>query len=773
MAASDVGPDICLRQEGIPVGVLLCEPRHMQQVVVALDSVSWRKKSVKIQAIKGQLAVAVLPAAAAALEKKCLAAGSRADPSADDAQPGKRDARLVPEELRQLLLGGGVRWCPGVRNGARAALDQARAPVSGPAVSSPAGEYSFTFAELFAGIGGFRLALESLGGQCVFSSEVEEHAIATYAANFRAARPAGDISEIPSEAVPEHDLLCGGFPCQAFSIAGPQRGLAQDQLFLEVLRIAATKQPRALLFENVPNLISIDGGHNLHLIAAGLCRAGYVVRVGIVNAAAFVPQQRERLFLVGLRADLSEAIAAFEWPAMPDPPPPPLRYLLEPDGAFDGEKYALTDAQWAGVRRSHAFRRGGATWRLAQLDGYARTLRSSYRSSYQLYSEFVLFEPRTAEQRSVLARVLAQDPPPPDSDARAPAAISGNGTLISELVTAAAGEPGSADSHVLAERQAGVPADRWLVTQGEIATSGAAATGRPAVPRQNEEDMRTQTTVSDSGKEEAESSMMHSSTAARPAGTARVGPAARAIATDSGAACTAGTAARLLSDATAASLVDPMGQSESVTAAANAAARALGVWPRFYTERECLRLQGFPDDFELRGKGRPYGQICNAVCPPVARAISRQILLALGAQDGSGQVNSTGKVSDPLGSGSASECGSWPGATAGSGPARTRGSDSRPGPAPCDTASRARSCESALTIVSLELLDGVSPPPSAAGEPRGGAHQALVERVASRPAHRLYCSRCDCCYSLSGMAQNGTSSKRSRPESVELGPSPT
>merc|ERR1740117_1681491 len=105
---------------------------------------------------------------------------------------------------------------------------------------------AFTYVELFAGIGGFRLALDSLGGRCVFASEIDPHATETYRANFGHA-PAGDITEVPSELVPTHDILCGGFPCQAFSRLGPGLGLDADTLFLEVVRIARASQPAALL----------------------------------------------------------------------------------------------------------------------------------------------------------------------------------------------------------------------------------------------------------------------------------------------------------------------------------------------------------------------------------------------------------------------------------------------------------------------------------------------------------------------------------------------
>jgi DNA (cytosine-5)-methyltransferase 1 len=148
-----------------------------------------------------------------------------------------------------------VAWSAGLRVGTAAALGGGGAPPDASASGGAPG--TFRYCELFAGIGGFRLALDALGGRCVFASEVDPNAVATYRANFGHA-PAGDITEVPSEAVPAHDLLVGGFPCQAYSRLGAQLGLAADSLFLEVVRIARAAAPSALLLENVPNLMRIQ-----------------------------------------------------------------------------------------------------------------------------------------------------------------------------------------------------------------------------------------------------------------------------------------------------------------------------------------------------------------------------------------------------------------------------------------------------------------------------------------------------------------------------------
>ncbi|EOD38823.1 hypothetical protein EMIHUDRAFT_56747, partial [Emiliania huxleyi CCMP1516] len=140
------------------------------------------------------------------------------------------------------------------------------------------------YAELFAGVGGFRLALDGLGGRCVFASEIDPCAAATYERNFGDA-PLGDITEVPDEDLPAHDLLTAGFPCQSFSRSGEQRGLgdARGDLFFEIVRVA----PAALLLENVPNLLRVDNGHALHIIVHALTRAGYHCRLKKKNTRSF------------------------------------------------------------------------------------------------------------------------------------------------------------------------------------------------------------------------------------------------------------------------------------------------------------------------------------------------------------------------------------------------------------------------------------------------------------------------------------------------------
>ena len=187
-------------------------------------------------------------------------------------------------------------------------------PVPFPEPSQP----QFTFIDLFAGIGGFRVAMQSLGGKCVFTSEWDEKSQLTYKANFGDA-PFGDITkEITKQYIPDDfDVLCAGFPCQAFSIAGKRGGFEDTRgtLFFEVAEIIRRKKPKAIFLENVKGLINHGQGKTLATILNVLREdLGYFVpEPQVLNAKNFgVPQNRERIFIVGFRKNL--AIADFEYP---------------------------------------------------------------------------------------------------------------------------------------------------------------------------------------------------------------------------------------------------------------------------------------------------------------------------------------------------------------------------------------------------------------------------------------------------------------------------
>lgn len=160
----------------------------------------------------------------------------------------------------------------------------------------------FTYVELFAGIGGFRSALDQLGGICTFASEIDKFATISYRAMYDGAPElCGDITKIDAKDVPEHDLLVGGFPCQAFSVAGQRKGFSDTRgtLFFEIARIAEEKKPKLMLLENVKGLLSHDKGRTLDIMVQTLNDIGYAVDFSILNSKFYgVPQSRERVFIV-------------------------------------------------------------------------------------------------------------------------------------------------------------------------------------------------------------------------------------------------------------------------------------------------------------------------------------------------------------------------------------------------------------------------------------------------------------------------------------------
>lgn len=184
----------------------------------------------------------------------------------------------------------------------------------------PPEKFSFTFIDLFAGIGGFRIALQNLGGKCVFSSEWDAQAQKSYFANF-GEMPYGDITK---EAIKNHipnkfDILCAGFPCQAFSLAGKRLGFKDETrgtLFFEVEDVLRRWQPKAFFLENVKGLVIHNHGRTLKTILTHLDDAGYaVVPPKIINAMDYgVPQHRERIYIVGFRKDLGIMPDDFTYP---------------------------------------------------------------------------------------------------------------------------------------------------------------------------------------------------------------------------------------------------------------------------------------------------------------------------------------------------------------------------------------------------------------------------------------------------------------------------
>lgn len=247
--------------------------------------------------------------------------------------------------------------------------------------------HEFTFIDLFAGIGGFRLAFQRQNGKCVFSSEWNKHAQKTYEANFGEV-PFGDITKIDAKKIPDHDILVGGFPCQPFSIAGVSKKNAlgrqhgfldetQGTLFFDIARIIKAKKPKAFLLENVKNLRSHDKGNTFRIIENTLKSLGYTVFSKVLNAKFYVPQHRERIFIVGFNKEHFAENILFDFPTPPEKDQQ-LESILEkrPDS-----KYILTDKLWSYLQRyaeKHRLQGNGFGFGLAKRNGIARTLSARY-----------------------------------------------------------------------------------------------------------------------------------------------------------------------------------------------------------------------------------------------------------------------------------------------------------------------------------------------------------------------------------------------------------
>lgn len=267
-----------------------------------------------------------------------------------------------------------------------------------------------TFIDLFCGIGGMRLGFEAAGARCVFSSDWDKYAQKTYEANFGEV-PAGDIHEVRTTDVPNHDILTGGFPCQPFSISGVSKknslGRAhgfqdktQGTLFFEVARILRDRRPEAFLLENVKNLLSHDHGRTFQVIHETLARdLGYDVHFKVIDARAYVPQHRERIFIVGFRTP-----RAFSWPE-PRRVERTIADILEPD---PDEKYTLSTHLWRYLQdyaKKHREAGNGFGYGLVPEDGVARTLSARY---YKDGSEILIPRGPRARPRRLTPRECAR-----------------------------------------------------------------------------------------------------------------------------------------------------------------------------------------------------------------------------------------------------------------------------------------------------------------------------------------------------------------------------
>ena len=257
-------------------------------------------------------------------------------------------------------------------------------PMTKPETTLP-----FSFIDLFSGIGGLRLGLESVGGRCVFSCENDRFAQKTYESWF-GENPAGDVTEISACGdIPDHDLLAAGFPCQPFSIAGVSkknslgrahgfRDRTQGTLFFHLCEIIDRKQPPTLLLENVKNLKSHDRGRTWSTIEGTLQELGYEVFNRIIDAADYVPQHRERIFIVGFRRDVFGEAPPFAFPTPPETPRPKLHQILQ---AEVEDRYTLSDKLWQYLQdyaEKHRRKGNGFGCTVAKLGGTTRTLSARY-----------------------------------------------------------------------------------------------------------------------------------------------------------------------------------------------------------------------------------------------------------------------------------------------------------------------------------------------------------------------------------------------------------
>lgn len=270
---------------------------------------------------------------------------------------------------------------------------------------------SHRFIDLFCGIGGFHRAFEKQGGHCVFASDWDKYSQITYRANFPKTPLIGDITKVPVENIPEHDVLCAGFPCQPFSLAGVSKKNSlgrkhgfederQGNLFFNIAAILDHHRPAAFVLENVKNLKSHDKGRTFKTIHEILTKdLGYHVYYRIIDAQSVVPQHRERIFIVGFREP-----RFFEWPKFPDEGPK-LGEIL--DNKVE-DKYTLTDHLWTYLQnyaRKHQEAGNGFGFGMTNRNGIARTLSARYHKDG---SEILIDQGRNKNPRRLTPRECAR-----------------------------------------------------------------------------------------------------------------------------------------------------------------------------------------------------------------------------------------------------------------------------------------------------------------------------------------------------------------------------
>lgn len=272
----------------------------------------------------------------------------------------------------------------------------------------------YTFIDLFAGIGGMRIAFETAGAQCVYSNEWNKYSQRTYYANF-GVQPDGDITKVSAENIPDHDILVAGFPCQPFSIAGVSKknslGRAtgfedktQGTLFFDICRILKIKRPKAFLLENVKNLCSHDKGRTFKVIQESLAELNYKIFYQVVDGQNYVPQHRERIVIVGFDMVRYGCNIHFDFDLNPPKKSPILKDILE---SKVDDKYTLSDKLWTYLQNYAAKHRAagnGFGYGIAPIDGITRTLSARY---YKDGSE-ILIEQKEKNPRRLTPRECAR-----------------------------------------------------------------------------------------------------------------------------------------------------------------------------------------------------------------------------------------------------------------------------------------------------------------------------------------------------------------------------
>lgn len=247
---------------------------------------------------------------------------------------------------------------------------------------------AFTFIDLFAGIGGMRIAFESAGGHCVYSNEWNKYSQQTYFANF-GVLPDGDITKVDASSIPTHDILIAGFPCQPFSIAGVSKNQSlgratgfedktQGTLFFDICRILKEKRPKAFLLENVKNLCSHDRGRTFKVITESLNELDYEIFYQVIDGQNYVPQHRERILIVGFDRKLYGSEIKFSFDLTPVEPKPMIKNILEVNV---DERFTLSDKLWNYLQNyaaKHKAAGNGFGYGIADPNGVARTLSARY-----------------------------------------------------------------------------------------------------------------------------------------------------------------------------------------------------------------------------------------------------------------------------------------------------------------------------------------------------------------------------------------------------------